>query len=422
MKTLHLTNSWQPRSGGVATFYRAVLRAAETRGHQMRLIVPSDTTHVEEIGRHCRVYHLRAPRALFNSAYRVLYPHRYLLPWGDILRILNREQPDLVETCDKYTLLYLGGLLRVGLHPLVRFRPAIVGLSCERMDDNVTAYVSGSTAALAFTRLYLRWLYLPLSDHHIAVSEHAAAELRGVSHGHKVARGVWVLPMGADTGLFSPARRTAEKRALLLRRAGGAPDTTVLLYAGRLAPEKNLGLLVGVMERLRDHGLRLVLAGDGILRSEIEGRLDRRTCFLGHVESREELADLFANCDVFVHPNPREPFGVAPLEAMASGLPLVAPDRGGVTTYAHAGNAWLAEPVPAAFAAAIQEARQDGELRRIRVEAALQTAAQYDWQAAANRYLDLYDDIHSYVKAARPPRTAPRFLTTRKTGSCDIVL
>ena len=422
MKTLHLTNSWQPRSGGVATFYRAVLRAAEARGHEMRLIVPSETTRVEEIGRHCRIYHLRAPKAIFNNAYRTLYPHRYLLPGGDVLRILNEEQPDLVETCDKYTLFYLGGLLRVGAHPLVHFRPAIVGLSCERMDDNMSAYVSRRPVALAFTKLYMRWLYLPLSDHHIAVSEHAAAELRGVSSGHKVTRGVWVLPMGADIGLFSPARRTVEKRELLLRRAGGGPDTAILLYAGRLAPEKNLGLLAAAMEKLRDQRMRMVFAGDGILRSELEGRLDGRACFLGHLESREELADLYANSDVFVHPNPREPFGIAPLEAMASGLPLVAPTSGGITTYAHAGNAWLTEPVAEAFAAAIEEARQSDQLRHTRVAAALHTAAQYGWDAAADRYLDFYDDIYSSVKASRPPRTAPLFSTTPRTKHINIVL
>jgi phosphatidylinositol alpha 1,6-mannosyltransferase len=268
----------------------------------------------------------------------------------------------------------------------------------------------------------MRWLYLPLSDHHIAVSEHTAAELREVSHGHKVTRGVWVLPMGADTSLFSPARRTIEKRERLRGRVRAGPDATLLLYAGRLAPEKNLDLLGTAMERLADARLRLVIAGDGILRNELEGRLGGRACFLGHVESREELADLYANCDVFVHPNPREPFGIAPLEAMASGLPLVAPNSGGLTAYAHDVNAWLTEAIPEAFAAAIEEARRNDDRRRARVAAALETAARYGWDLAANRYLDLYDDIHSFVTASRPPRTAPRFLTTSKTEHLKIVL
>ena len=415
MKTLHLTNSWHARSGGIATFYRALMRAAEARGHEMRLIVPGESNYVEETGRHCRIYHLRAPTAFFNNAYRTIYPHRYLLPGSDVVRILNLEQPDLVEICDKYTLPYLGGLLRVGAHPLVRFRPTVVGLSCERMDDNVAAYLTRWPGAIAIARAYLRWLYLPLSDHHIAVSDHTAGELREVADGHKVTRGIWVLPMGVETGIFSPARRTAEKRAELLRRAGGGPDALLLLYAGRLAPEKNLGLLADVVERLPRDGLRAVIAGDGISRGELERRLGGRAAFLGHVQSRERLADLYANCDLFLHTNPREPFGIAPLEAMASGLALVAPNSGGVTTYADASNAWLAEPSPDAFAAAIEEACGNPELRRTRLEAAVSTAAEYGWDEATNRYLDLYTDIHAYVNTARPPRTAPRFLTTPKT-------
>jgi len=162
VKTLHPTNAWHAKSGGIATMYRAILRAAEERGHEMRLIVPSGSTSVEEVGRHGRIYHLRAPAAPFNGGYRILYPHRYLFPRGDILRIIDTERPDLIETTDKYTLLYLGGLLRIRAHPLLRFRPAVVGLSCERMDENTAAYLSGASAALALTRLYMRWLYLPL--------------------------------------------------------------------------------------------------------------------------------------------------------------------------------------------------------------------------------------------------------------------
>ncbi len=64
--------------------------------------------------------------------------------------------------------------------------------------------------------------------------------------------------------------------------------------------------------------------------------------FYGHVGARETLARLYASCDVFVHPNPREPFGIGPLEAMASGVPLVAPAAGGLLSYANDTNAWLA--------------------------------------------------------------------------------
>ena len=64
---------------------------------------------------------------------------------------------------------------------------------------------------------------------------------------------------------------------------------------------------------------------------------------------------LLANADAFIHPNPREPFGIAPLEAMASGLPLVAPSSGGVMSYATEESAWLAPPDPENYARRIQE-------------------------------------------------------------------
>jgi glycosyltransferase involved in cell wall biosynthesis len=84
------------------------------------------------------------------------------------------------------------------------------------------------------------------------------------------------------------------------------------------------------------------------------GRVGLRVHLLGHTDGRDALADCYAHADVFVHPNPREPFGLAPLETMASGLPLVAPVSGGVLEYASAENAWLAEPTAAGFAAAVQ--------------------------------------------------------------------
>ena len=59
------------------------------------------------------------------------------------------------------------------------------------------------------------------------------------------------------------------------------------------------------------------------LQGQAETRVPGRVHFLGHLPDRRQLASLYANADVFVHPNPREPFGIGPLEAMASGLPLV---------------------------------------------------------------------------------------------------
>jgi glycosyltransferase involved in cell wall biosynthesis len=137
-----------------------------------------------------------------------------------------------------------------------------------------------------------------------------------------------------------------------------------------------------------------------------ERRAPGRVRLLGHVGDRERLADLYANCDALVHPNPREPLGLAPLEAMASGLPVVVPNSGGVLSYASAGNCWLAPPTGAAFASTVRELFADDRARRDRVERALATAEQFSWPFVTARYFGLYDRIFANSKR---PWTRSRF-------------
>ena len=85
----------------------------------------------------------------------------------------------------------------------------MLGLSCERMDENVAAYVGNSAFHRGFCRWYMHWIYFPFFDHHIAVSEHAASELVAASRRHRVRRGIWIRPMGVDVTRFSPDRRSA---------------------------------------------------------------------------------------------------------------------------------------------------------------------------------------------------------------------
>jgi alpha-1,6-mannosyltransferase len=409
LKTLHLTNCWHASSGGIGTFYRALFEAADREGHLMRLVVPGVTTSVEPVGRLGRIYHIEAPRAPLNPEYRMVLPHRYLFPRTALQRILNEERPDLIEISDKYALPYFAGFLRTGRLPGVALRPTVVGMSHERMDENMAAYVTRGRAGRRFCEWFMKWLYFPMFDHHIAVSEHTAQELIGASRGHKVRRGIWVAPMGVDSELFTPERRSAGARRRLLDLVQGRGDSTVLLYAGRLAPEKNLSLLVETIARLDPAIYRLAIAGTGVLLEALKDECLARdlghVAFLGHVADRETLAEYYANADIFVHPNPREPFGIAPLEAMSSGLALVAPDSGGVLSYASASNAWLADATPAAFSDAIAAVRADPAERATKTEAARKTAEQHRWAEVTARYLQLFRELHAMTQGGQRTET-----------------
>jgi len=159
------------------------------------------------------------------------------------------------------------------------------------------------------------------------------------------------------------------------------------------------------MFALLGENYRLVLAGDGILRASLEAEARRRfpgrASFLGHIQSRAELAKVFAGADVFVQTNPAEPFGIAPLEAMANGVPLVGPNSGGILTCATERNAWLVPPVANKFAAAV-EACFDEEERARRVSEGFATAKRFHAPETAGRFLEMYREFVMNGAAPEP--------------------
>jgi alpha-1,6-mannosyltransferase len=408
MKSVHLTTAWHASSGGVATFYRALVAEANRRRHQIRLIVPGDADHQEEMGPYGRIYTVRAPRSPFDENYRFFAPQHYLFPWTQIARILQAEQPDLLEVCDKTSLPYLASYIRSPYFEKPD-RPTVVGLSCERLDDNVRNYLTTHPLGQRFASWFMKSIYFPAFDHHFAVSDHTASELQAASKGHKLQRAVWIRPMGVDNVLFHPGRKSPEARQKIQWLSGEDESTILLLYAGRLATEKNLDLLADTMDHLatdhlsknslsgRAERYHLLIAGGGADRERFQARCERTgvsVTFLGHLANREFLADLYANVDIFLHPNPREPFGIAPLEAMAAGTPVVLPRFGGLTSFANSQNAWLTDPTGERFADAVQQIVQNPELRRQRTTAGRKTAEDHSWPAIAGEYLDLYQRVH----------------------------
>jgi glycosyltransferase involved in cell wall biosynthesis len=130
---------------------------------------------------------------------------------------------------------------------------------------------------------------------------------------------------GVDTELFRPERRSLEMR---LRLSDGPPDGPVLLYAGRLSPEKGLGLFARILDAVPD--ARVAFVGDGPSRADLERAFaGRRAAFLGFLRG-EELAAAFASAELFVMPSRTETLGFVVLEALASGCPVVAARAGGI--------------------------------------------------------------------------------------------
>jgi glycosyltransferase involved in cell wall biosynthesis/predicted metal-dependent phosphoesterase TrpH len=150
---------------------------------------------------------------------------------------------------------------------------------------------------------------------------------------------------GVDLSRFGPDHRDAEM----------LPGEVNILYAGRLSREKGIDLLAEafLIAHERDPRLHLVLAGGGPEETELRERLGKRATFLGWLEA-DALPAVYASADAFLFASSTDTFGQVVLEAQASGLPVVAVDRGGPSTLIETGvSGLLAEPDPRALAAAL---------------------------------------------------------------------
>jgi alpha-1,6-mannosyltransferase len=419
VKSLHLTNAYHPTSGGVRTVYRALLDSANRVGRMVRLVVPGQRHGMEDVGEFGRIYYVKAPHALaFDSRYRVILPQSYLVSAANGIRaILRHEQPDVLEICDKLSLFYVAGLLRKGWMRHV-WRPILVGFSAERFDDNIRAFVSNGRTAERLARWYMRNIYTPMFDYHVANSDYTAAELREALPPHRQ-RVVHVCPPGVDAEAFASVPATASMRTDLLQRIRGDERTVVLFYAGRLSPEKNARLLVETIAALAPsepfdrRNYRLVIAGDGPLLSELQHFADAhapgRVTFLGNIADRVALRQLLGLAQVVLHPNPREPFGIGPLEAMAAGIPVVLPDAGGVLSYATPDTTWLAAPRAPTFAAAVRAIVWRPDLAAARAARARRRAEDFLFPDVIDRMFQLYDQFRqerrepqAHSEAVRP--------------------
>lgn len=214
------------------------------------------------------------------------------------------------------------------------------------------------SSAQRYAWRYVTWFYGMLDDV-FAPSRAAARDLvaRGLDP-----RRVHVLPCWVDGERFSPEQRDGSLAADTL--AAGTPR---VVYAGRVAREKNVDILARAFRDVVDGGTpaHLVVAGDGPYRAQMEQDLTGyNATFLGFVP-QEELARVYASGDVFVFPSSTDTGGLVVLEAQAAGLPVIVSDRGGPRERMRPGGTGLLVPRDdaAALAEAMRALLADGERR-----------------------------------------------------------
>lgn len=298
---VQLANFYGPRSGGLRTALHHLGAGYVAAGHRVTLVVPGPRRAEDVLDTGVLRHTLPAPLIPGTGGYRAVAP-------GGVKALLEGLRPDRLEVSDRLTLRGMGSWARQ--HGV----PAVV-ISHERLDRLLEQFLLPGTVArrvadLANSRMARNY------DTVVCTTRFARAEFDRIG-----ARNVRQVPLGVDLAAFAPHRRDTGLRADL---AGGAD--ALLVHCGRLSPEKHVERSVDTVAELTasGHRVRLVIAGDGPRRRALERRSrGLPVTFLGFVPDRARVAGLLASSDVSLAPGPHETFGLAALEALASGTPVV---------------------------------------------------------------------------------------------------
>jgi len=196
---------------------------------------------------------------------------------------------------------------------------------------------------------------------------------------------------GIDTNLFHPKTTDEQNQSRALN------DKLTLLYVGRLAPEKEVDLLLSAYLTLPKEikgKVRLMIVGDGPSRNELQGKADETVLFTGFKQG-EELAHLYRLADIFTFPSSTETFGNVILEAFASKLPVLAVNRGGVVdNIIHGKTGWLVKAQDVeAFRAGIITLVENQLLRAQLANSARHYAEKMSWEKILADLTSSYQEV-----------------------------
>lgn len=327
MKIIDVAEFYTDQGGGVKTYINQKLQFGAQMGHEIVIVAPGEDWGEEErYGG--RVIWVKGPRLPVDWRYYILWREKA------VHRILEREKPDVVEGSSPWT----GGWFAA------RWKGDAVK-SFIFHQDPVAAYPHTFLgSALGFDRVDsffgFYWKYLKkLSSRFDAtvVSGEWLAERIGSYGVHNPIP----VPFGIDKEFFSPERRDAKLRARLLEEHFGlSEDAHLMIAISRHHPEKRLGTIIdGFKAAAEEKPMGLMIFGDGPIRKYVHYKAgsSSHVKVMGFTDNRDQLADILASSDYFVHGSSAETYGIVVAEAVCSGLPVVVPERGGAADIAKPG-------------------------------------------------------------------------------------
>ena len=356
------TMMYAPRSGGVKRYLhqKRDWLAARRPDISHTIVVPGATTGLAAHG----IVTVAAARLPFGDGYRM---PASTAKWETVIRML---EPDIIEAGDMFV-------------------PGHAALDAgEALGVPVVGFCHTDAAALAALH-FGEWAEAPAMKHWaatfqrfdrvVAPSRHIAQRLSeaGVEK-------VSVQMLGVDTELFHPSRADGER---LKRRLNLPANARLLVFAGRPAREKNIESLICAVERL-GAPYHLLLVG-----AAKDAHYSPRVIPMGYERDPVKLAGIIASCDALVHANENEPFGLVVLEALAAGLPVVGPSRGGISELIDEHVGQRAASVDAAGMAEAIEALFARDMAKLKRAARRRAEQRHRWDNTFEGLTRLYGEL-----------------------------
>ncbi|MGE5381639.1 MAG: glycosyltransferase family 4 protein [Methylocystaceae bacterium] len=370
MKMAIFSDTYLPQINGVTETIINTERELRDQGLEVRLFVPRSG----EVSSTNTVFTYPGIKFILYPELEVAVPTKWSMD-----RKLDDFRPDIIQLMTPFSMGFSG--LRYGI------RHGIPTLGAYLTDFPALAAQYGVRIMEKPLARYMRWFYsrcdLTLFPSRDIMNRTRA---RGITNGT-----LW--QAGVDLNQFSPDNYRDDVRKRYLDG-----DEALILYVGRLASEKEIDVLFAAADILQQRGTkhRLLVVGDGPYRPYLEQMAGKSVVFAGY-QTGKELQAIYAAADIFAFPSPNETFGMVVLEAMASGLPVIGVDTGGVSelitnglnglTFTHGDSEQLARQLELLI--------ENPRLRHFLGQHAYNYAQRYSWQNSCNELLESCQQVMS---------------------------
>ena len=351
MRLVDVCAFYTPHGGGVKTYVEQKLKIGPELGAEIVILAPGDRYEVIERGPGARIVTIPSPRLIVDKNYW------YFGDKAALHAALDELKPDLVEVGSPWR-----------SPSWVAQWAGEVPRSLFMHADPMTAYAYRWFDPL-LPRSATDRLFGPYWQHIRGLSQQfgsvicASRDLQDRLDAGGVAN-TSLIPMGVEEAVFSPVNRDPAVRAGLLAELGLPGTAGLLLTVGRLSAEKRWSVVIEAVKRAsRERPLGLIVLGEGREKPQVLRAIGNNPHIklLEPVRDRPRFAAMLASADAVVHGGDAETFGLATAEALASGTPVIVPDRGAAADHAADGGGLTYRAAdPGALAAAIlQMAAQD---------------------------------------------------------------